>query len=201
MVTRADVPRRTLYDPDDVGALVRTANRRVSPARTPGTSIHWPRIKGDGLGGPAATTRPPLLANLKARGRICSSLPAQRATTASNLPASSSSASSARIGRTCAQVISSSRTAARRNEARRCLASNRLISTSGRTIAIGIPGRPAPAPKSRIDLVSRGSSLRNSRLSRNRCSTIQSGSVDPINRYTDPHSISRFRYLRNVARS
>jgi hypothetical protein len=41
----------------------------------------------------------------------------------------------------------------------------------------------------------------NSRLSRNRFSTIHCGSVDPIIRYTDPHLTKRSRYLANWDRS
>ncbi len=160
-----------------------------------------PIFKGPETGGPAAATTPPSFTNLAASGIVRSSLPAQRITTASKVPRSDNSNSSARASRTRALVSPSSLTAVSRKDDRRRLDSNRLSSTSGRTIAIGIPGRPAPAPKSRIDLASGGSTLRKSRLSSNRCSTIHSGLVEPMSRWTDPHLTNKSRYFRNVARS
>jgi hypothetical protein len=153
-------------------------------------------MSGLASGGPLATTIPPGATNPRARGSVRSRAPAQRIATASNA-LRNSFASSARALTTRAPVRPSSRTAAERNDARRRRLSSKVNSISGLTILIGIPGRPAPAPKSRRDRTSGERTRKNSRLSSRRFSTIQSDSVELTSRVASPHFLSNSRYLLN----
>ncbi len=123
--------------------------------------------------------------------------PAQRMTTASNRPSSSSMTSSTRRPTTRVWGSPRSRIALKRNETRLRRDSTRTSSTSPRTILSGIPGRPAPEPRSSSVRSGEGSTFRNSRLSRKRFSTIQCGSIDPTSRCVFCHLINKTKYLSN----
>ena len=163
--------------------------------------IQSPTGRGRGLGGPEAATVPPRLSNRAAIGKSCPGSPAQRMTTASNRPSSSSMTSSTRPLTTRTFSSASSRTALERNETRFWRDSTRTSSTSPSTILSGIPGRPAPAPRSSSVLGGEGNTLRNSRLSRKRFSTIQWGAAEPMSRCDFFHLISNSRYLQKSPRS
>src|SRR5438128_1473164 len=95
----------------------------------------------------------------------------------------------------------SSRMTAERKDARFARDSISEMLTPGRTILIGIPGSPAPDPMSASDWNSGGSALRKRRLSRNKFSTIQSSSAEPIKRWDFCHFCNSFRYLPNDSSS
>ncbi len=143
---------------------------------------------------------------LGARSRLAAGMsfprsPAHRTTTTSNRPTSSPGASSTRALHTRTPESPNSRTTVERNDARRWRDSIRTTSASRRTILIGIPGMPAPEPRSARHAKPTGRTWRKSRLSRRSSSTIHSGSAEPTSRWIDCHFNSKVRYLLNRSAS
>jgi len=164
-----------------------TANRRVRSGLIPGTSTHWPWLMGTRAGGPDTTIVPPGTSSRSACGSRFSTLPAHRMTTAPNVPLISCGRLSTRPAITRARSSASSLSTVDRNDTLRARDSISARSRSDRTILMGIPGNPAPEPRSATDPMSAGRTRRNSRLSRNRFSTIHPGSVEPTSRWIFCH--------------
>ena len=157
----------------------RITKERVDPGVDPATSTRVPRSRFRRLGEPETMTIPPALTRLAAIGRTSVTPPAHRASTASCDSVIRSPKSSALSASTWTLVSPNSRISVARNDARRWRDSMRVTRSSGLTILMGTPGNPAPDPRSAIVATSLGKTLRNSKLSRKRCSTIQTGSDDP----------------------
>ena len=107
--------------------------------------------------------------------------------------------SSARPATTRQPRSPSSRTTVDRNDARRSRDSIRATFNSGRTILSGMPGTPAPDPRSAMTSTSAGSSAKNRRLSRMTFSRSHRGSIDPTRRWTRCHRVRRVRYRTNAS--
>ncbi len=129
-------------------------------------------------GGPEARSRPPGLRKRRASGVRASSAPAARISTASN-PSSnvwnSLIKTSARPVRIWTSSRPSSLTTAARKEVRRRRASISVRVYWGWTIFRGIPGIPAPDPKSRMRRIGGGRKRRKSKESRKSFSRISPG--------------------------
>lgn len=95
----------------------------------------------------------------------------------------------------------SSRTTVARNEARLCRDSISVRLMSGFTILIGIPGNPAPDPRSATVDTLLGMTRRNNRLSRKRLSMTQAGSDEPTSLCVPCHFLKSDRYFRNRVNS
>ena len=124
--------------------------------------------------------------------------PAQRITTAS-YSRSARGMSSARPATTRQRRSPSSRTTVDRNDARRSRDLIRVTFNSGRTILSGMPGTPAPDPRSAMTSTSVGSRAKNRRLSRMTFSISHRGSIDPTRRWTRCHRVRRVRYRTNAS--
>ncbi len=126
-------------------------------------------------GGPEARNLPPGLRNRKARGAMISSDPAARVRTASNSPPNPGNClikASALPVRTRTSSRPSSLTTVARKEVRRRRASIKVRLYWGCTIFNGIPGIPAPDPRSRTRWMWGGRKRRKSNESRNSFSRI-----------------------------
>ena len=141
------------------------------------------------------TTTPPFRTRRMAGDRTDVISPVHRITTASTLPVYSSPRLSARDAITATCESSSSRTTVNRKDTRRCRASIRSTATSGRAIAIGLPGHPAPDPTSASALAVDGTAPRNARLCITTFSSSHDGSTEPTSRWALCHLPNNFRYL------
>jgi hypothetical protein len=147
------------------------------------------------------TTTPPFRTRRLAGDRTDVISPVHRITTASTLPAYSSPRLSVRDAITATCESSSSRTTVNRKDARRCRASIRITATSGRAIAIGIPGNPAPDPISASALAVDGTAPKKARLCNTTFSISHDGSTEPTSRWVFCHLPNKFRYLTSIVPS